>query len=191
MFIVRSFLTSFIEFSLYLTFYYLAHIYFFTIRYNLSGVNNVKKPSFFFFWHGKMLPLIYIFRNRNVYVLVSLSRDGEIAKRILRLFGFKTIRGSSSKGGFKGLIELLQCYKRKNYIAITPDGPRGPKGKFEKRPIQFLMNIGDVYCIQVKGKGIRLKTWDSFFIPYPFSRLYVNIKECKKIENIKEDMGEL
>lgn len=182
---------SFIEFSSYLIFYYIMQLFFLTIRTKVYGFKFVKKPAFALFWHGKMLPLLYIFKNMGVYVLISLSRDGEIASKIVRLFGFKTIRGSSSKEGLKGLLEIIRFYKMNNFIAITPDGPRGPKGKIDKKFIQFLIKTGNVYCIEIKGKGIRLNSWDSFFIPFPFTEVNIYIRELKDINLIYEKMGEL
>lgn len=184
-------MTSFVEFSLYLIFYYIMHLLFSTIRINVYGYKFAKKPAFVLFWHGKMLPLIYIFKNKGIYVLISLSRDGEIASKIVRLFGFKTIRGSSSKGGLKGLSEMIKFYRKNNYIAITPDGPRGPKGKVDKNFIQFLFKNGKVFCVEIKGKGIRLNSWDSFFIPFPFTNVNIYIRELKDINSIYEKMGEL
>lgn len=182
---------SFVEFSFFLIFYYFIHILFFTIKTSVYNFDNFRKPSFVLFWHGKMLPLVYTFRNMDVYVLVSLSRDGEIARRLLKLFGFNAIRGSSSKGGLKGLSEIIKYYKENKIISITPDGPRGPKGKIDEKMIKLLMRIGRIYCLEVKGKGFRLKTWDSFFIPMPFSKIDIYIREIKDINLVNDLMGEL
>jgi len=184
-------LTSFIEFSFYLFFYYFLNVFFLTIRVKVYGTKDVLKPAFILFWHGKMLPLIYVFKNMSVYVLISLSRDGEIASNVIKLFGFKSIRGSSSKGGFEALNDILKVFKSGKYIVITPDGPRGPRGKIDLKKVQILMRFGKVYCLEVKGNGFRLNTWDRFFIPYPFSEIKIYLRECKDLSKINELMGEL
>ena len=78
-------------------------------------------------WHGEMLPLLYYHRNRGIAVLVSEHGDGEIIARILRDFGFRLIRGSTSRGAARALIAVDRELRDGVDVGITPDGPRGPR----------------------------------------------------------------
>jgi len=79
------------------------------------------------FWHNRFLGLAYTQRKKNVGIMISSHFDGEIIARIVSRMGYQPLRGSSTKGGAVGLLSML-----KNdevwYLAITADGPRGPKG---------------------------------------------------------------
>ncbi len=78
-------------------------------------------------WHSQMALLLYALRGRGISALVSRSADGEYAARVLRKFGFNTVRGSSSRGGVQSVMELVDRGRQGFPLAITPDGPRGPK----------------------------------------------------------------
>ena len=71
------------------------------------------------------MPLIYRRRNEKIGVIVSKSKDGEFVAGPLKVFGFETIRGSSSKNGANAAKNMIK-YVKKNHVAITPDGPKGP-----------------------------------------------------------------
>ena len=83
------------------------------------------------FWHNRLLLLPFIYRYRmhlkNIVVMVSRSRDGEFVANFLDRFGFHTIRGSSSKGGGQTFTQAIKMARKGYDIAITPDGPRGPR----------------------------------------------------------------
>ena len=78
------------------------------------------------FWHRWMLVPAYTHRKRGVTVMISRHRDGEIISRIVHRLGFRSARGSTTRGGAKALLELGQVGRRGDCLAITPDGPRGP-----------------------------------------------------------------
>ncbi len=123
------------------------------------------------FWHGTMILPWYFFRNKNFAGLVSQSKDGEILARVLNRWHYSTGRGSSHKGG-KEALEILIDKASKNYsIAITPDGPTGPAFKMKagavvtaKKTGLPLFLIGAAY-----NKNFKLKSWDKFQVPLPFS----------------------
>lgn len=146
-----------------------------TIRYNLVGKIFYDEPVIYVFWHNKMFGLIRLMRNRGINVLVSKHKDGEKLARITEIYGYKFIRGSTSRGGISALKEIVETLDKGEQIGITPDGPRGPRWEFQegalfasrvsKKPIIF---VGVGY-----SKKIVLNTWDKFEIPLPFSKCVV------------------
>lgn len=81
----------------------------------------------FAFWHGRQLMMPLAYRGRQVHVLISRHRDGELIQRIVAFFGFKAVRGSTKRGGAEALLELVRRGREGADLAITPDGPRGPR----------------------------------------------------------------
>jgi hypothetical protein len=99
----------------------------------VNALRRAGRPVAFAFWHGQMLPLVVQHRNEGVAILVSSHRDGEIIARIIHRFGFRTVRGSSSRGAGRALLGLVRELQAGREIAVTPDGPRGPARRFARR----------------------------------------------------------
>src|SRR5690606_37263648 len=95
-------------------------------RFRASGT-----PIVFVFWHGQLLPLVHYHRRQGIVVLVSEHVDGEYITRVIRRNGFGAVRGSSTRGGTKGLKALVRAARAGHDLALTPDGPRGPHGVFK------------------------------------------------------------
>jgi lysophospholipid acyltransferase (LPLAT)-like uncharacterized protein len=131
-------------------------------------------PVIFCLWHGQMLPLLAE-HARPSTVLVSEHRDGEIISRVIAYFGLKTVRGSSSKGATRALLALVQEVRNGGDVAITPDGPRGPRPTFAPGALVVAQRSG--MAIVPLGchvtRAWRLKSWDQFEIPKPFARVVV------------------
>jgi lysophospholipid acyltransferase (LPLAT)-like uncharacterized protein len=127
------------------------------------------------FWHGHLLYLMHRYRGSGVYILVSQSRDGEVLSRILRHFGLPTIRGSSSRGGRRSLLELVRRVRAGASAGIAPDGPRGPRHQAQLGIIT-LARLSEVPIVPV-AVGARWKivfqSWDRFLLPLPGSRVVV------------------
>lgn len=78
------------------------------------------------FWHSRQLMMPIAYRGRQIHVLISRHRDGEIIARIIARFGFHTVRGSSTRGGVQALRELIRIGRQGHDLCVTPDGPKGP-----------------------------------------------------------------
>jgi Kdo2-lipid IVA 3' secondary acyltransferase len=134
-----------------------------------------RQPFIFAFWHGTMLPLVWTHRGEGVPVVISEHRDGEIIARIVEKFGFKTIRGSSSRGAARALMGIVRELEHGSEVAVTPDGPRGPARRFASGALVAAQRVG----VPIVGVGVvashawRLNSWDRFMIPKPFSRVHV------------------
>ena len=137
------------------------------------------KPLIYTVWHGRMLIPIYCKRNRNVNVLVSQHRDGELISSSLYASGHTVVRGSTSRGGARALVKLIRIARRGEKVAFTPDGPRGPKWKLQKGVIYLAAKSG-VPIVPITGSSRfahYFKSWDSFLLPIPFSKAVLMIGE--------------
>ena len=79
------------------------------------------------FWHSRQLMMPLCYGGSRLYVLISEHRDGELIHRIVRRFGFDTIRGSTTRGGARALRQMARLGRAGGDLAVTPDGPRGPR----------------------------------------------------------------
>lgn len=130
-------------------------------------------------WHGRMLAGMHFGRTRNFAVLVSPSADGDISERMLRAFGYRVVRGSSSRGGARALRVLLGELRAGSVVVLTPDGPRGPRHGMN--PGLAWMSRATGFPVVPVGVGCnrawRLSSWDAFTIPKPFSRVAIMFGE--------------
>lgn len=145
-------------------------------RENVVDVEN-SVPLLYAFWHGFIWIPVYYYRNRNYITLSSLSRDGEYMTAVLHRFGWKVIRGSSSKGGTRSVLKLYKELLHGGITVLTPDGPTGPRHKV-KPGIIYLQEKSDGYIVPLGiavDKKIELDSWDKFNIPLPFTKTVLKI----------------
>jgi lysophospholipid acyltransferase (LPLAT)-like uncharacterized protein len=135
-------------------------------------------PFIFVTWHGRLLYLFHFYRwtrSRDCTFLVSRSRDGELISRIAQCFSVEPTRGSSSRGGARGLLEIVSKVQRGYIAGVTPDGPRGPRYRVQPGVITIAQKTGApilplTYSARWK---VVLNSWDQCVIPLPFSRVVV------------------
>ncbi|MCX6356585.1 MAG: ABC transporter transmembrane domain-containing protein [Candidatus Aureabacteria bacterium] len=134
------------------------------------------KSCIFSFWHNRLLLMPYIYGwyrgRKNMCAMTSRSRDGGYMSEVLQGFGFEVVRGSSSSGGQWAAMGMAARIDAGLDAAIVPDGPRGPR---------YVAQPGAIWLSQMTGapivpatydmtRKIRLKSWDRFMVPVPFSR---------------------
>ncbi len=131
------------------------------------------------FWHGQLLPLSYFKRNEGAIVLVSRHRDGEMITQVIERLGYGTARGSTSRGGFRAIIEMAQLGRRGVPLAITPDGPRGPRMKVQPGTVLVAQRGGlPILPVAVSvHPARRLASWDRFIIPHLFAKVVIGYGE--------------
>jgi lysophospholipid acyltransferase (LPLAT)-like uncharacterized protein len=130
----------------------------------------------FCFWHQCVLPCAFYYRCTGATIIVSRSFDGELITRILNLFGFKTTRGSSSRGARKGLLGLKQVIESGRPAIFTADGPRGPIYRTKMGPIRVAHLTGariGAFHLQPE-RAWTMRSWDRFLVPKPFTRIVVS-----------------
>ena len=122
-------------------------------------------------WHARMLPLVYAYRGLGVAALVSRSRDGELIAGIIERMGYVAARGSSTRGGREGFVELVRCAEQGRSLTITPDGPRGP-ARIVKPGLVHLASRTGLPVLPVASAARRawvMPSWDGFRVPWPFA----------------------
>lgn len=125
------------------------------------------------FWHGRLLMMFKAwFGLHKLHMLISSHPDGEIIARTTQNFGFGWIAGSSTRGGRKALLTTVKTLKDGESAGITPDGPRGPRYQASLGVIQ-MARLGGAAIMPMSyssTRGIFLKSWDRFFLPFPFGK---------------------
>ena len=133
-------------------------------------------PDIFCFWHQCVLPCTFYFRQSHANIIVSQSFDGELITRVLRCFGYGTVRGSSSRGAREGLLGLKHVIETGGAAIFTADGPRGPIFKTKMGPVRLARMTGariGAFHLQPE-KLWTIRSWDRFMVPKPFTRIVVS-----------------
>jgi len=149
------------------------------IRMHGHQMDLTRGDQLFAFLHGDMLIPAYLFRRVPTAIMISHHGDGELIAQVERRLGLHVpVRGSTTRGGARAFLELVQ---QQGEIAwgITPDGPRGPRGRVHDGVILLASESGR--AIQPAGFAVspawRTKSWDRFVIPRPFARISGYITE--------------
>lgn len=146
---------------------------------SIDRLRRERQPIVFALWHGDMLPLLYHHRDEGVSVLISEHHDGELIARVAESLGFRTVRGSTTRGASRALVALTRELSSGHDVAITPDGPRGPARSFAPGALIAAQRAGaPVIAVGVSARTAwRLRSWDRFAIPRPFSKLSIAYSE--------------
>lgn len=149
------------------------------------------KKIIFAFWHGRQFLLVDVHKDMNIVLMTSISKDGEMQTKIMELFGYSCVRGSSSQNAIAGLKALVREIRNGKNSALAVDGPRGPVYEV-KEGIFFAALMGDALIVPVSSSArpskIFTKAWDRYILPLPFSRgviSYGKYMEVKKGDDFK------
>jgi lysophospholipid acyltransferase (LPLAT)-like uncharacterized protein len=166
-----------------------------TLRYRVNGDRGPAKlpdePVIFALWHNRLALCMKVYesfvrplhQHDHLAALISASKDGAFLATILQNFGVEPVRGSSSRRGAQALLELATWAQRGYDLAVTPDGPRGPRYVVQDGVIALAQVTGlpiVPYSCEL-GWKIRLKSWDRFEIPLPFSRCEMTFGELIRV----------
>jgi hypothetical protein len=155
-----------------------------TLRYEIDDRSNLigtpmTENYIGSLWHNRLLLISYVLKrfvpHRRGAGLISASRDGDLVADLTQRFGFDVVRGSSSRLGTSGMLELTNVLASGRDVLITPDGPRGPA---------YELGPGIVFLAQKSGAAVvpvnmeysscwRVKSWDRFVLPRPFAKVRV------------------
>lgn len=138
------------------------------------------RPQILLFWHGRLAMMTFFKPEAQpVYLISSRHRDGQLVGRLMRWFGVHLLLGSSrrkgsnkERGGTVALRGSIQALRRGAAVAITPDGPRGPRMRVGGHAVNMAKMTGAdlVPMTYATSRGILLGSWDRFLLPLPFSR---------------------
>jgi lysophospholipid acyltransferase (LPLAT)-like uncharacterized protein len=141
---------------------------------------HFQQPVIYALWHNRFFTVpsawrILCGRTRQSVILSSASNDGAMVARAMAVFGFGAVRGSSSRRGVAALVGMKRALRDGFDVCITPDGPRGPRYVFHPGMVKLAAATHTpIIPIHVRfASAWRLKTWDRFVIPKPFSRVAV------------------
>ena len=153
-----------------------------TYRYRLVDTQNEQqvldahKSVVYASWHQRFFPGITFFATRqSIAIMISQSRDGEMIARVVDILGWRSVRGSSSKGGVRALKEIRSLTRQGIHIAHIVDGPQGPFGVIKPGLITIAQFAGSpiVPVIMSAERRWVFNSWDRFMIPKPFSRIFI------------------
>ena len=148
-----------------------------TVRFEVEGWENFQKieesghQPIYTFWHNKIFPGTYYFRDRGIVIVTSQSFDGEYIARFIQRFGYGAVRGSSTRGGLGALIEAIRCMKEGKPAGFTVDGPKGPRYEAKTGAVILAKKTGNPmmpFTVQAK-KYWEIGSWDRLQIPKPFT----------------------
>jgi hypothetical protein len=135
---------------------------------------DAETPFILGFWHGRLLMMPYSWpRPRPMRVLISQHIDGRLISGTLKLFGIDNIAGSSSRGGAAALVAIVRSLKRDGVsVAISPDGPRGPRMRASLGIVQAARLSGApiLPCMYATSRRKVMNNWDRFILSLPFAR---------------------
>lgn len=133
-----------------------------------------SRTAVYVLWHGRLVPCSYYHHHHDLATLISQHRDGDYIARVVQGWGYHVVRGSSSRGGDAALRQMVRLLRRGTSIAITPDGPRGPRQKMKLGPL-LAARLAGVPLVPVSAGGGAwwVGGWDRFMIPKPFSRIHL------------------
>jgi hypothetical protein len=120
---------------------------------------------------------------------VSASKDGAWLAAFFKLVGIEAVRGSSSHRGVAALRELIAAVQAGMDVAITPDGPRGPRYTVKQGPVLVARRAGaPLLLASCKFHSAwRLKSWDGFYLPKPFSKITLRCIQLPCVESLEGD----
>jgi lysophospholipid acyltransferase (LPLAT)-like uncharacterized protein len=156
-----------------------------TLRWRVEGLHHFDailasgRQPVMAFWHGRILPATYYFRRRGIVVITSENFDGEWIARIIERFGYRTARGSTSRGGRKAILQLVRDMKAGRAAGFTLDGPRGPARVAQPGAVWLASATGNPvlpFHLEASSAWIA-RSWDRTQIPKPFSTVALVVGE--------------
>jgi lysophospholipid acyltransferase (LPLAT)-like uncharacterized protein len=156
-----------------------------TLRWRVEGLQHFERVTaaghqpIIAFWHGRILPGTIYFQRRGIVVMTSENFDGEWIARIIHRFGYRTARGSTSRGARKAMLQLVREMARGRGAGFTLDGPRGPARVAQPGAVWLAKATGNpVVPIHLEASSHwTLGSWDRTQIPKPFARVSLAIGE--------------
>jgi lysophospholipid acyltransferase (LPLAT)-like uncharacterized protein len=126
-------------------------------------------------WHSRIMLAAATQAGSGVGVLISRHGDGEYIARVIERMGFTTVRGSTTRGGGRALLEIVRALAAGRDVALTPDGPKGPRLRVQQGCVVAAMKSGaPIIPIGLEcSRARRLRSWDRFVVPWPFARVAV------------------
>ena len=154
---------------------------------HLINANKSKSPVLICTWHARLIYAVYFFKNPtyNLSALISEHQDAEILAKVMSRWKMKLIRGSSTRGWKRAIIQMQKQLKNTTTVlAVTNDGPKGPPKIAKSGSVKMaLKNNAKIIVISgVSSKFFTFNTWDKFRLPKPFSIINIHLSEPLEID---------
>jgi lysophospholipid acyltransferase (LPLAT)-like uncharacterized protein len=136
---------------------------------------EARRPHVFLLWHEVLLPLLWQHRGQGIAIVVSEAREGQYLADFGIALGYRTVRGSSTRGAARALLGAVRELQEGRAVAFTPDGPRGPRREL-KPGVVAAAQRGRATVVPLHAEASRswrLHSWDRFMIPKPGARVTV------------------
>ncbi len=164
-----------------IAFYALIRLIGATIRFQAEGgeyldrLAEANKLPILAFWHDRIFAGTYYFRGSGIGVITSQSKDGEYIARFIQRLGYGAIRGSSTRGGVGALVEMIRLMKAGMPMALTVDGPKGPRHVVKPGAAMLAKKTGEpIVPFTIHSTAYwSVNSWDRMQIPKPFSKARV------------------
>lgn len=148
-------------------------------------------PVVFAHFHEDEWAMLAFYAQRDMTVLVSLSEDGGIMTRFLQRLGYRVFRGSSSRGGASGLLQMIRGVRDESIggVSLAVDGPRGPRRRVKKGVFKLAESL-EAPIVSGGAMATRplifKRSWSKAFVPLPFSRIRLSYAPLTPIEDVKK-----
>lgn len=138
-------------------------------------IYDARQPHVFLLWHEALLPLLWQHRWQNIAIVVSEAREGKYLSDFASSLGYRSLPGSSTRGGARALLGAVRELQAGGAVAFTPDGPRGPRREMKPGVVVAAQRGGApiVPLHAESDRAWRLHSWDRFMIPKPFARVWI------------------
>lgn len=148
-------------------------------RFRESGFMDWKAPLLFVLWHSRILPLLALHKHEGMVLLISRHRDGGYLADLAEGWGYRSVRGSTKRGGDVGLLGIVRALQGGAVVALTPDGPRGPALRVQPGAVAAAQHAGvPIVAAGARPRSAwRLRSWDRMSIPKPFSVIDVEYSQ--------------
>lgn len=198
---MRIHLDRFVTSKLFISFLYrFARAYAWTFRFKVENeqewMDYLKNGGAVLIcaWHQQFFAAIRHCSKYKIHkpsVMVSQSKDGEIAAGVAKHAGWYPVRGSSSKGGREALKQMITNFNKTRLAGHIVDGPRGPVGRVKSGAIR-LAHAADAVIVPlyvIAEKKWHFNSWDKFMLPKPFSKVTLRFGKMIKLDKVKDEKG--
>ena len=136
---------------------------------------QTRRPHVFLLWHEVLLPLLWQHRGQGIAMVVSEAREGRYLADFATSLGYRSLYGSSTRGGARALLGAVRELQAGRAVAFTPDGPRGPRRELKPGVVTAAQRGGAVIVpLHAEAdRAWRLHSWDRFMIPKPFAQVRI------------------
>ena len=138
-------------------------------------IYRARRPHVFLLWHEALLPLLWQHRGQSIAIVVSEAREGRYLSQLAGRWGYRSLAGSSTRGGARALLGAVRELQAGRAVAFTPDGPRGPRRELKPGVVAAAQRGGAVIVPlhADSDQAWRLHSWDRMMIPRPFARVWI------------------